>query len=230
MAEGPGLHTRAWGDTSWAKTAALLHGLAGAADSWDETAAALVMRGYHCIAPDLRGHGASPNPGNTFEMADLVDDVAASVPASPDLLVGFSLGGGVALLAAGAGKLTPKRLVLIDPAVRSPVPQTPSAAPVASRWGAVRRALAMSAPWDARPTLDVLAGQIPMLVVLAGRRSNVSPADAQTFVAKLGGGSVVTLPEASHAVHQGHLPTLLAALDRWLAGISPEGISFGSAT
>ena len=32
---------------------------------------------------------------------------------------------------------------------------------------------------------------------LAGRRSNVSPADAQAFVAKLGSGAVITIPGAS---------------------------------
>jgi pimeloyl-ACP methyl ester carboxylesterase len=224
------LHTRAWSDASLEKTAVLLHGLAGSADTWDETAAALVTRGYCCVAPDLRGHGDSPNPDDTFEMPVLVDDVAASVPVAPDLLIGFSLGSGIALLAARAGRLVPKRLVLIDPALRSrgasqaePSLQTIEAshAPLTTtRWGAVRRTLASSELWDALPALDVLAGRIPTLVVLAGRRSNVSPADAQALAAKLGSGAVVTIPGAPHAVHRSHLPDFLTALDGWLAGQS----------
>src|SRR4051812_41558573 len=102
------LHTRVWGDDSLGKTAVLIHGLAGSADTWTQTAGALVERGYRCIAPDLRGHGDSPDPGDSYEISVLVDDVVTSVPATTDLLIGFSLGGGIALLATGAGAIVPK--------------------------------------------------------------------------------------------------------------------------
>jgi pimeloyl-ACP methyl ester carboxylesterase len=112
------LHTRTWGDAALPKTAVLIHGIAGSAGAWTRTAGALVERGYRCIAPDLRGHGESRNHDDDYEMSTLVDDVVTTVPTAPDLLIGFSLGGGISLLGAGANRLQPKRLVLIDPAVR----------------------------------------------------------------------------------------------------------------
>ena len=111
------LHVRTWGDATAPKTAVLLHGITSNADSWARVAPALVERGYHCVAPDLRGHGQSPHPASGYALADLVADLAESVPTAPDLLVGHSLGGVLALLATCDGVLRPRLLVLEDPAV-----------------------------------------------------------------------------------------------------------------
>ena len=46
-------------------------------------------------------------------------DLGDGLPPEPDLLVGFSLGGGLVILATVDGILRPKRLLLVDPALAS---------------------------------------------------------------------------------------------------------------
>ena len=104
----------------------LLHGLTGAkedfVDHWD----ALAERGWHVVAPDLRGHGASSHPGNTddYTIARFEADVLALVDAlSWDrfVLLGHSLGGMISQLVAihHAGRLN--ALILMD-TIGGPVP------------------------------------------------------------------------------------------------------------
>lgn len=112
------LHVRTWGAPNLPRTAVLVHGIAGASGSWWRVAPALVDHGYFCVAPDLRGHGQSPKPDGQYRIPEMAADLAESVPTTePDLLIGFSLGGGIALLATYAGLLEPKHLVLADPAL-----------------------------------------------------------------------------------------------------------------
>jgi pimeloyl-ACP methyl ester carboxylesterase len=47
-------------------------------------------------------------------------DLGESVPTEPDLLIGFSLGGGISIMTTQDGILRPKRLVAIDPALHKP--------------------------------------------------------------------------------------------------------------
>jgi len=54
----------------------LLHGFTGSSDNWQHVFAE-PLEGYRVIAPDLPGHGRSPNPRNTFKFADVADDVFA---------------------------------------------------------------------------------------------------------------------------------------------------------
>src|SRR4051794_30231219 len=113
------LHVRTWGDSATAdKTAVLLHGITSNAGSWARVASALVERGFACFAPDLRGHGQSAHPETGYALPELVADLGESLPSTPDLLVGHSLGGVLALMATADGVLRPKRLVLEDPAVQ----------------------------------------------------------------------------------------------------------------
>jgi pimeloyl-ACP methyl ester carboxylesterase len=52
---------------------ALLHGLAGLAEEWTETASWLV-RSHRVLAPDARGHGRSDrNPADVFRAAHVAD-------------------------------------------------------------------------------------------------------------------------------------------------------------
>jgi pimeloyl-ACP methyl ester carboxylesterase len=111
------LHTRTWGEPTLPRAAGLVHGIAGAAGSWWRVAEALVERGYHCLAPDLRGHGQSPKTDGQYAMPGMAADLGDSLPTELDLLIGFSLGGGVVIHAVLDGILRPKRLVLADPAV-----------------------------------------------------------------------------------------------------------------
>lgn len=80
----------------------LIHGNVSSADFWDEAIAGLGDR-YRVLAPDLRGFGGSePAPIDaTRGVRDFSDDVAALLdavaPGQAAHVVGWSMGGGVAL-------------------------------------------------------------------------------------------------------------------------------------
>ena len=86
-----------------------VHGAANSAGVWELWQLAVVARGWPSYAIDLRGHGASDGPDlATTSMADYADDVATAVGqlrAAP-VLVGWSMGGLAALIAAARGVAT----------------------------------------------------------------------------------------------------------------------------
>ena len=54
----------------------LLHGFTGSGDDWKHVFNQ-PLAGFRVIAPDLPGHGQSPNPRNDFKFADVARDVLA---------------------------------------------------------------------------------------------------------------------------------------------------------
>jgi pimeloyl-ACP methyl ester carboxylesterase len=54
----------------------LLHGFTGSGDDWQHVFEQ-PLDGYRVIAPDLPGHGRSPNPRHDFKFADVARDVFA---------------------------------------------------------------------------------------------------------------------------------------------------------
>jgi 2-succinyl-6-hydroxy-2,4-cyclohexadiene-1-carboxylate synthase len=88
----------------------LLHGFTHTGRSWDPVIAALGER-YRAIAPDIRGHGsASERQPVTLEA--VLDDVAG-LDDGPVTLVGYSMGGRLALHAALALRERVERLIVI---------------------------------------------------------------------------------------------------------------------
>jgi 2-succinyl-6-hydroxy-2,4-cyclohexadiene-1-carboxylate synthase len=88
----------------------LLHGFTHTGASWDPVVAALA-ESYRALAPDIRGHGsAADRVPVTIE--GVLDDLAAVAPATYTL-VGYSMGGRIALHAALALPARIDRLVLI---------------------------------------------------------------------------------------------------------------------
>lgn len=96
----------------------LLHGGGQTRHAWGETGRALSARGYEVIAMDLRGHGDSGWAADQDYSFDAYRDDLAAVQAylgRPAVLIGASLGGIAALLAAGEGDPALVRaLVLVD--------------------------------------------------------------------------------------------------------------------
>jgi len=113
------LHRLTWGEKG--PLVVLVHGLTGRASLWGDVARRLAAAGYRVVAPDLRGHGASPRAAS-YTLAEHTADLIALLEATgPAHLVGHSLGAALAWrVAAGRPDLV-QRLVLED--------QHPNAAP-----------------------------------------------------------------------------------------------------
>jgi 2-succinyl-6-hydroxy-2,4-cyclohexadiene-1-carboxylate synthase len=101
----------------------LLHGFTNTGACWDQVRAALPER-YRPVAPDIRGHGTASD-ARPVSLTAVVSDVGG-VATGPCELVGYSMGGRIALHVALALPERVRRLVLIgaspgiaDPAARA---------------------------------------------------------------------------------------------------------------
>ncbi|MEE8396544.1 MAG: alpha/beta hydrolase [bacterium] len=120
--EGISLVASAWGDPDWPPVV-FLHGGGQTRHSWGSAAASLARRGWRALSLDLRGHGDSGwSPAGHYLIDNFVGDVKRVVAeiGQPPVLVGASLGGIAALLAAGeSGPELCRALVLVDIAPRT---------------------------------------------------------------------------------------------------------------
>lgn len=96
-----------------------VHGLAGNASHWQAQLEHLAAQGRRGIALELRGHGGStlPHPED-YTLESLAGDVSAVVRGlglRRFVLVGHSVGAGVALVAAGESPRQVAGLFLVDP-------------------------------------------------------------------------------------------------------------------
>ena len=95
----------------------LVHGFTGAKEDFTDFLAPLAERGWHVVAPDLRGHGASSKPDDesVYTLAVFAGDVFAladSLGWSRFTLLGHSMGGMIAQhMLLGA----PDRIDALDP-------------------------------------------------------------------------------------------------------------------
>lgn len=111
------LYWAAWGP-SGASPLLVLHGGPGADQRYLQPQLLHLADRHDAIFYDQRGGGKSPAAGE-ITWRTQVDDLAAVVAElglAPPSVVGFSWGALLAMLAAGEGKIQPRRLVLIDPA------------------------------------------------------------------------------------------------------------------
>jgi pimeloyl-ACP methyl ester carboxylesterase len=116
--DGVGLHARDWGGRGPAVL--LLHGLASNARIWDGVGPRLVGAGLRVAALDLRGHGASDQPGSGYDFAGVGRDLAAvlhGLGLERPLLVGHSWGANVALQFAADRPGAVAGLALVDGAL-----------------------------------------------------------------------------------------------------------------
>ncbi len=106
-----------WGfESSTRPTVLLVHGWNGDAAQMARLVPPLVERGFHVVAIDLPGHGASPLTGGRLTLTDMADAVleVARLLAPIHALVAHSLGAGAAILAIENG-LKVDRVVLLAP-------------------------------------------------------------------------------------------------------------------
>lgn len=107
--------------------ALLLHGLAGTAKEWDDTAAWLAET-HRAVAFDQRGHGRSERRPADVSRAAFVEDAVAAIEQlelAPAVLIGQSLGGHTAFLAAAKRPDLVRALVVAE---ASPAKAAPGAA------------------------------------------------------------------------------------------------------
>ena len=102
-----------------APTVVLLHGFTNTGASWDPVVAALGER-YRALAPDIRGHGSAAAV-RPVTLSEVIADVAALGREGFDL-VGYSMGGRIALHVALALGSRVRRLALIgaSPGIAEP--------------------------------------------------------------------------------------------------------------
>jgi pimeloyl-ACP methyl ester carboxylesterase len=109
-----------WGRADADRRALLIHGLGSNGPLMWRYGVALADAGWRADAVDLRGHGVAPRTLDYTVAAYAADVAAAEAPGDGpwDLVVGHSLGGAAAVLAAAEHPDWTRRLVLVDPAIR----------------------------------------------------------------------------------------------------------------
>lgn len=94
-----------------------LHGGGQTRQSWGKALVSAARRGYCAISLDLRGHGDSDwSPDGRYDLTLFADDLRAVLATFdvPPIVVGASLGGLVAMLAAAADPASIRALILVD--------------------------------------------------------------------------------------------------------------------
>ncbi|MFE2432215.1 alpha/beta fold hydrolase [Streptomyces sp. NPDC059373] len=230
------LHTREWGTGD--RIAVLIHGIMSDSRTWHRVAPRLVDHGYRVIAVDLRGHGHSPR--GSYSPQEWAEDLLDTVPTTPDLAIGHSLG--AVALALAADRLAPVRAVYCDPPW-----QTVNAEPlldlsVFARFKSATREqiTAMNPRWD--PTdVDVEIATLrlwdpetiegakliaaadpvpdqprsPSLVQLASESFlRHGPTNVEDLRNR--GLEVRVVQDVGHCIHRDDLDAFLAGLDGWL--------------
>jgi pimeloyl-ACP methyl ester carboxylesterase len=231
------LNVHEWGTGD--RTALLIHGLFADHRTWHRVGPALAERGYRVIAPDLRGHGASPRGEYSPELwaADLVE----SLPKGADLAIGHSLAG--MAIALVAKELAVQRAIYVDPAWRmskeqhgrfgsawrGEVGRTEEQWRAAyPRWGEGDIAARVQSMRTFDPAcIEGLVGgdghdhmpektDIPALVLVADPSLFVSAEDVAAL--NKGGFDVEILAGTSHSVFREDFDIFMSAIDAWLAG------------
>lgn len=103
-----------------------LHYFGGSSESWTEVIAPL-SKDYHCVAPDLRGFGASSDFAESYTIEDYADDVEkliALLKIENFVLIGHSMGGKFALSLAARNPKGLRSLILLAPSPPTAEPIT----------------------------------------------------------------------------------------------------------
>lgn len=217
----------------------LIHGLSGYSATWTWLAPELAERGFHVLAPDLRGHGESPR--GPYSVREWTGDLVESLPPAPELAIGHSMGG--ALLAAVAARLKPARAVYEDPAWGLPVNAERSIAEFEARKLLTVEDIAKANPrwpaevlrsrheglglWDEKTARAFIGRDAdltpsgppagPSLVLLADGSPYVPEPAADRLRAM--GWAVATIRGTGHHLHLDDQPAFLAAVLDWANGL-----------
>ncbi len=107
----------------------MLHGTGAAAEMWAPQIKILEESGWHCIVPDLRGHGETHEPGEPTNLEVHINDLCETLEAHnvkfPAIFVGHSLGSIISLAIAEKHPQMVSKVLAVSLPVR--VPQITSA-------------------------------------------------------------------------------------------------------
>ncbi len=225
------------------RTAILIHGIMSDHRAWHRVSAELQAKGFRVLAVDLAGHGASPRSRRYTPSGwadDVVETVTPLLDGPPDLVMGHSLGGLVASIAAD--RLAPRAAIYVDPAFAfprgirglafklgfalAPRPRRSALVRWNPRWSArdVDNELAALREWDkrtvlgfadTRPVVPPLRLVAPSLVVLAERSLLVTEA-AASGLRRLGM-TVVTVAGSGHTVFRDDHAGFMRVVEEWLS-------------
>lgn len=225
------------------RTAILIHGIMSDHRAWHRVSAELQAKGFRVLAVDLAGHGASPRSRRYTPRGwadDVVETVTPLLDGPPDLVMGHSLGGLVASIAAD--RLAPRAAIYVDPAFAfprgirglafklafaiAPRPRRSALVRWNPRWSAedVDIELATLRDWDkrtvlgfadTRPVVPPLRLVAPSLVVLAERSLLVTEA-AASGLRRLGM-TVVTVAGSGHTVFRDDHAGFMRVVEEWLS-------------
>ena len=112
------IHANTWGEfVSPARTVFFIHGLSANSMCWAEFGPDLARRGWHVIAPDLRGRGFSDKPAHGYGTplhANDLQAIADHLGIDRLNMVGHSLGAVISMFLAAIHPERAGKLVLVD--------------------------------------------------------------------------------------------------------------------
>ena len=207
----PGYACRRLGDPTQAPSTLLLHGFTGISADWDPWPPA----GPPALAPDLPGHGASPAPQDDF--AAEIRRLLAALPASVVRLVGYSLGGRIALslLAAAPARFSAATIVSAHPGLIN-AGQREARRAADQHWIDLLSAQGIEAFVDAWQRQPLFASQASLPVaVLAEQRRRRLAQRAEGLAASLACFGLAEMPDTWDALRSwpGRLVWLAGATD-----------------
>lgn len=235
LPDGRRFACRTWpGDTA-ATPVVLLHGLTGSAAAWDAVACRLAGR-RRVIAWDARGHGGSSWAADAAYAGDahFADVVALLDRLAIERcdLAGFSMGGGVAILCAGALPERVRRLVVVD---AYPHPEMSPGSLQIARWlsalagapaaalgfdPAIARSFAEQLAADDARRLDLWpfweAGEQPALVVRGGESAVLTATMAAEMLRRRPTARLVTVPGVGHGIPATRAHELAGVMEAFL--------------
>jgi 2-succinyl-6-hydroxy-2,4-cyclohexadiene-1-carboxylate synthase len=172
----------------------LLHGFTNTGASWDQVVAALPER-YRPLAPDIRGHGTA-SAVRPVSLPGVIADVSA-MGTAPFVLVGYSMGGRLALHVALALGARVGRLVLIgaSPGIADATARAERVAADERLAGEVEQ-MTIEAFADRWAQTAVLADQPPQVqAAVREQRLRSTPAGLAAALRGLGTGALPSLWE-----------------------------------
>lgn len=209
-----------WGDQA-GPAIVLLHSLGEDSTTWGRVASALARR-CSVYALDLRGHGASRYmPQYSLElMRDDVLDALDQLGLADACLVGHSLGGMVAYLAAEKQSAAIERLVLEETPPPLParpareVPEKPKT-DLSFDWGVVPAIYAQRNDPDPQWWDSLASISIPTLMIAGGATSHVDQGKMAEMAEQLPDCRMLTI-EAGHNVHSNRPEAFVEAITAFL--------------